>query len=420
MYNILNMIMFEFAHNDDYLTGTFAHANKHEARDMKVPTRLRGDRLEYNSQLLKDMDKNRATQFAGELVHLALSHPDRMQALVGTADHLRPVADIAFQLATHHTLEHENRPVDEKIFLKPSMIKGPDDKPLPDFKSAEEYFAMLVQRVNQENIPIPGPDDSEGDGEGEGQGKGEKLSDFQQMAKNLGVPQTIQDQDTSTWGSVPKSLQDYHKILMKQDLQKLRGNLPAGLERILDELETEEQEDWKRLIDRMVGSKFAIRRYKGTYKRPNRRYGIGFLGKKRLKRGALVYVIDSSGSMPDHSLAVCVSNGKHIAKRYGAPFLCLVADAAVHTVKMIKTMTDLNELEVVGGGGTMSEPVFDYLRDNNVKTDLLVYITDLMISFPEHQPQEIRQVVWAVVDNPDTEKPPFGDMIHINIPEVNA
>ena len=81
---------------------------------------------------------------------------------------------------------------------------------------------------------------------------------------------------------------------------------------------------------------------------------------------------------------------------------------------------DLNELEVLGGGGTRSEPVFDYLHENNIRTDLLVYITDLMISFPEEQPKEIRQVVWAVTDNPDAEKPPFGDMIHINMPEVNA
>lgn len=454
--SILDLIMYDFAHNDDYLTGTFGHANKKAAKRLEVPTRLRGDSIEYNPDLLKDMGKNKGIQFAGELIHLALSHPDRLKAIVGTADHLRPLADIAFMLATYHTLQHDNRPVDEKIFMKPSAIKSPNGKPLPDFLSAEEYFALLLQKIEKEGLEIPEPqprnslqgqgqgsasqsdedNDKEGEGNGQGQeqqgqgkpqqGQGEEKQDqqdqqpslMQQMAKSLGFKGSVQDQDTSSWGNIPKTLQESMKLQFKQELQKSRGTLPAGLQRILEQLEVEEQEDWKRIIDRMSGSKFAIRRFRGDSKRASRRYGIGFLGRKRLKRGALVYVVDSSGSMADHEMAVCVANGKHLAARYGAPFLALVCDASVHVVKMISRSVDMEELEMIGGGGTSSLPVFDYLTENKIQTDLLVYMTDLYIDFPEEKPPNVRDVVWAVINNDNANEVPFGEIVHVDIPEV--
>lgn len=435
MSSILDLIMFEFAHNDDYLTGTFSFADKREVPDLGVPTRLRGDRLEFNTEKLKGMDEkthvNKCVQFAGELIHLALCHPDRLMAMIGTADSLRPLAELAFMLATYHTLEHDNRPVSEEFFVKPSMIKGLDGKPLPDLKSAEEYFAMLVEIMNKNNIPLPEPEcesgqcSSQGQGSGseggEGQGQGDKkeeqLSPFQQMAKNMGIKGKIQDQDTSSWGTVPKSLQEYVRLTLRQALEKQRGTLPAGLQRVLEELEAEEPEDYKRLIDRLLGSKFAIRRYRMTMTRPSRRLGIGFMGRKRLQRGSLVFAIDSSGSMSDHEMAVSVSNGKQIAKRYGAPFLVLICDAAIHTIKMIKKIADMDDLQMLGGGGTSSLPVFEYLEEHRIKTDLLLYLTDLYIDFPKEEPKIVRKTVWAVINNPEAQMPPFGEVIHVEVPE---
>lgn len=464
--SVLDLIMYGFAHNDDYLTGTFGHANKKKSTRLDVPTRLRGDSIEYNEELLKAMGDDKCVQFAGELVHLALSHPDRLKAIVGTADHLRPLADIAFMLATYHTLQHDNRNVDPEKFMKPSAIKGPDGNPLPDFLSAEEYFALLLQKVEKEGLEIPQPqpgnvsgpqqqgqgqgqpgqgqgsgdqsdeengpqEDGEGQGQGkeeqqqgqqggQGQGQGQQPSLMQQMAKSLGFKGPIQDQDTSSWGNVPKVLQEQMKLQLKQELQKSRGTLPAGLQRILEQLELDEQEDWKRIIDRMTGSKFATRRFKCDPKRASRRHGIGFYGRKKLKRGALVYAIDSSGSMADHEMAVCVANGKHLAARYGAPFLVLVCDASIHVTKLIKKSVDLDELEILGGGGTSSLPVFDYLKENKVKADLLVYFTDLYIDFPPEKPECVTDMVWAVINNESAEEVPFGEIIHVEIPEVKA
>jgi len=152
-------------------------------------------------------------------------------------------------------------------------------------------------------------------------------------------------------------------------------------------------------------------------KYPNRRHGIGFPGRKKLKRGALVHVLDSSGSMTGTDMSICISNGKHLAQRYGAPFLAIVIDADIHTVKMIRKSVDLDELQVIGGGGTSSLPVFKYLEDNKIRTDLLVYFTDLYIDFPESKPDIVRDVVWGVINNDRANRVPFGEIIHLKIPE---
>jgi hypothetical protein len=461
--SVLDLIMYGFAHNDDYLTGTFGHANKKKASRLEVPTRLRGDSIEYNEELLKAMGDDKCLQMAGELCHLALGHPDRLKAIIGTADELRPLAEIAFMLATYHTLEHDNRPVDEQKFLKPSTIKGPDGRPLPNFLSAEEYFALLLQKMDKEGIELPDPQQGQGQGqpqsgqgqgtadlsdetngppqEGEGQGQGEgqpqdgqgqgegqgqqqdqgqQPSQMQQMAKSLGFKGPIQNQDTTGWGNVPKVLQEQMKLQLKQELQKSRGTLPAGLTRVLEQLELEEQEDWKRIIDRMTGSKFATRRFKCDPKRASRRYGIGFFGRKKIKRGALVYAIDTSGSMADHEMAVCVANGKHLAARYGAPFLVLVCDAAIQATKLIKKSVDLDQVDMIGGGGTSSLPVFDYLKEHQVQADLLVYFTDLYIDFPHEKPANVTDMVWAVINNENPQEVPFGEIVHVEIPEVKG
>jgi predicted metal-dependent peptidase len=153
-------------------------------------------------------------------------------------------------------------------------------------------------------------------------------------------------------------------------------------------------------------------------KYPSRRFGPGWPGKKRLHRGTLVQAFDSSGSVGDTEMAIMVSKGKQVAKRYGAPYLALVCDAQVHTVKMIRRVVDLDEIEVLGGGGTSSLPVFKYLEDNKVRADLMMYFTDLEIDFPPEKPKEVAQMIWVVVNNPRRTEVPFGDVINVEIKET--
>jgi len=451
MFNILDLIMYEFAKNDDYLTGIFAHADKKKTDKLDVPTRLNGDKIEWQPDLLKGMvDGQREVQFAGELVHLALGHPERMKQMTGGISELWTLAEMAMMLSTYHMLEHDNRLVPPEVFLRPEQFQDKDGNPFPKNESAEKYFQLLVDLFNSKNKPIPMPGEGQGDqqqqqgqgqgegeGEGEQQGQGEGEGEDQQDGKDQGQGQQgqgkdpvrqaldslgikmpkYQPQDMSKWGNVPKTTQEMAKILLKEALQKYRGTLPAGWKRVLEQLETPEEDDWKRLVDRMIGSKFAIRKFRRTMKRPSRRFGVGWPGKKRIHRGTLVQAIDSSGSMGDTELAVIVSKGKQLARRYGAPYLAIVCDAAIHTIKMVRKVVDLDELEILGGGGTSSLPVFKYLEDNKIRTDLLVYFTDLEIDFPQNKPAIVRDMVWAVVNNPSRNEVPFGEILHVEIKE---
>jgi predicted metal-dependent peptidase len=62
-----------------------------------------------------------------------------------------------------------------------------------------------------------------------------------------------------------------------------------------------------------------------------------------------------------------------------------------------------------GGGGTSFIPVFEWIREQGIEPDALVYLTDGMGSFPRHAPSY--PVIWGNI-YPEA-KYPFGDVVDV-------
>jgi predicted metal-dependent peptidase len=65
--------------------------------------------------------------------------------------------------------------------------------------------------------------------------------------------------------------------------------------------------------------------------------------------------------------------------------------------------------EISGGGGTDFRPVFDWVEQDRISPDLLVYFTDAQGRFPEREPPY--PVIWLVKGK---SRVPFGDRIQLN------
>ena len=59
-----------------------------------------------------------------------------------------------------------------------------------------------------------------------------------------------------------------------------------------------------------------------------------------------------------------------------------------------------------GGGGTSFVPVFEWLEDQDITPEVLIYFTDGMGQYPLDEPNY--PVIWVVTEDTNV---PFGDMI---------
>lgn len=96
-------------------------------------------------------------------------------------------------------------------------------------------------------------------------------------------------------------------------------------------------------------------------------------------------------------------------RRTNAQVFAVVADAAVQSVQEIKDIRDIAAVEFKGRGGTDFRPAFALADEMDV--DLVVYLTDLMGTFPEEKPGY--PVLWTLpgMEIPRGYEPPFGKVL---------
>jgi hypothetical protein len=358
-------------------------------------------------------------QMMGLVFHQALMHMDRRRLITGGLPQYQAAADLAAELAVWHKLEHPSQPVSNK-FPKPG------DFGFPEHESMEQYFKWLIDKAEQNGVdldqfgpPSPQPGQGEGGECEQGESDEDQESPSQRLARALGSKQDYHKQNHQGWSQVSSVQQEAMAANIPERLEswmKWRGIEPAGFKRLIDEIRSLKKERWYDKLRRLVGTKMAAREYRHTVKRPSRRHGVPHAGRVRLRKGMLAVAVDTSGSIAQSELTVFISKLAGIAQAYEAPFEVIVCDADIHAIKKIATKKDVETIDLRGGGGTSSKPVFEYLEKH--KVDMLVYLTDLFIDFPDEPPRY--KVIWGVINrgkDSNFEPAPFGETYHLDVEE---
>ena len=191
---------------------------------------------------------------------------------------------------------------------------------------------------------------------------------------------------------------------------KAQGKLPAALERVFSEI-LEPEVSWQDLIRAFFARKVGSGSY--DWRKPDRRLiQRDIYAPQRSGNGCgdVVVAVDTSGSIGQRELDHFFAEMRGILDDVRPNRLFLVwCDAQVHHVDELDQSSDLAGLKPHGGGGTDFRPVFDWIDNNNVTPDALVYLTDGMGCFPSDAPRY--PVVWGSIFAQS--KYPFGDVVDI-------
>ena len=243
------------------------------------------------------------------------------------------------------------------------------------------------------------------------------------------VNKNKKDKDCNCGGLMPAPSQQQMDKVKNQILaaaaiaQKSQGNIPGGVAALITKLK-EGTVPWQRILKQWlyegVGKGFDV----FCFHKPDRRFieddvFIPTMVGRRTK-GTLVWAIDTSGSISDNELSVFGGElYKLLSTIPGLDLHVMTCDAQVHEVVKIKNPGDiLKKIQFKGRGGTSFVPIFDTVAEKRLKPNGLIYLTDLMGTFPTKKP--LYPTLW-VSTSPEGLRPPWGDYLPLKIePEAKS
>lgn len=202
------------------------------------------------------------------------------------------------------------------------------------------------------------------------------------------------------------------KILQAADVAKSRGKMPGELEGLVDDIR-EGQVDWQSAMRRCAAGDQPD---DYSYAKPNRKMWhharMFNPGVKKTGVGNIVFAIDVSGSMSDPEVAAGISELAAIQDDMSPAMITVIqCDTKVTRVDQFGPGEPVDSLARKGYGGTLVKPVFDYVAENNIPCDAMIYITDMEVGdFPTQHPPY--RLMWLATSKGVA---PVGETVRIKV-----
>jgi predicted metal-dependent peptidase len=222
-------------------------------------------------------------------------------------------------------------------------------------KCAEEIYEDLIK--NASNLDIDSLCDKLLD---------EHLEDLEANGKNLSEEEK-------------QEIRNQIKESLMNAAQASSGELPAGVDRYFKNL-TEPKMNWKELLRQDIQS--SIKTDYSFYRPSKKGRSEGFVLPGMIKENALdiCIAIDTSGSIRDEDVTIFFSEIKGIMSQYtdyAIRIWCF--DTEVHNEKVFRSDEgeDITDYKVKGGGGTLFECNFEYMKLNDISPKIFIMFTDM-------------------------------------------
>jgi predicted metal-dependent peptidase len=309
-----------------------------------------------------------------EISHLVRAHAERADALDAPYDHDR------WNYATDIAIN------DDLLATRIQLPRGavtPASLGLEEGGIEETYYAQLADRRPASTATRlsgrAGAGTDSDSGVGCGSGAGGRVEPWELPADDSSAPAVGQADANMTRRRVAQAVREYVA-------NHNRGTLPEGWQRWADATLAGPQVPWRRVLASAV--RRAIAYVAGcsdyTYRRPGRRR-ISHIVTPAMQRPLITVavVVDTSGSMgqPELDAALAEVTGVIRAAGIGPRGLVVLAcDAAVGATTRVRRV---NDVQLVGGGGTDMRVGIAATDSIHPRPDVVVVLTDGYTPWPE-------------------------------------
>ena len=188
------------------------------------------------------------------------------------------------------------------------------------------------------------------------------------------------------------------------------GTAPGHLERLLNELD-KPHVVWQVLLRQFIR---LCRGGAYSWMRPNRRFisrGLYLPGRQTKSFSGIVGLDTSGSTMPILPQFIAELTG--LLKAFGKFDLTIIEiDTVIQqiwTVSSNEPMPDLTQHKYKGGGGNDFNPLFEYIRDQKLNPNVLIFFTDGYTICPEEKPPY--PVIWMLTKG-GVAPVPWGQVIY--------
>lgn len=327
----------------------------------------------FNVDFIRSLDRQELVfLFAHEIMHCAMNHFIRR-------DGRQP--DL-WNMAADYVINTDL--VDSDVGKMPAV--GLHDNKYLGW-AAEEVYDELFKNAKKIKIQMPldmhldlDGDDDDGDGDGDGEGSGNIMDgsggggsgDSDDVKQSKKQPKYSKEQ-------AEQIHDDFRNNVIQASQQSGgAGNMPAGLRRLIKKW-TEPQLDWREFIEQRI---LSTQKEDWSFMRPTRRDMPGPIimpGMKQRETIEVYIAIDTSGSMSEQMLKDLMGEVCGIMQQF-PDFKVHVwsFDTQVYGYEKYgpHNIEEINDYELKGGGGTMFECNWEFMKDKDFLPETFLLFTD--------------------------------------------
>lgn len=350
-FDFLSNIVIDMLQGEDNFFGAFMLKMEKDIRfDITWPIatvpKLNGFIMYFNPILFLQYEKlEMAALFKHEIYHMMYSHYSREKTLKDK--YSNDVVQIALDISVNQFIK--NLPADSKRL---DYVNKEFNINLKSNRSVEEY-ADILQKELEKKVK-----------------SSDKVKDSDKIVRKLDISRAHE-----LWEGIDVSNEIIDNNVKKIALSIKKDKAPEDIHKLVANYNKKGELSWERIIKRLLPSLRSG--YKKTIMRRDRRQPerIDLRGKLPNMLPEITVAIDISASMSDEDIKKIMIEILALTQSRRGKITVIECDDKIRRIYKLRSPKDIRKRKS-NTGSTAFSPVFEYMKEKNLRNNILIYFTD--------------------------------------------